>query len=176
MLKCLWRDPHPGTTTVIFEDNRCNYLPCFHDDLRIIGCFDLCPEYKSNFDKQSNWMTTVYQVPYDINSVMHYPRFSFSKNGNETIVYKVSFPALLIPSKLVRCRVVLKKKGTIYYFSGLIFGGVVPHHHSHQYIFDVISLSSFIQYTYYVHISNNFPLHDRVMGWFPSPSSMWNLN
>jgi hypothetical protein len=60
--------------------------------------FICTPEYKSNFDKQSNWMTTVYQVPYDINSVMHYPRFSFSKNGNETIVYKVMRTKMIFTS------------------------------------------------------------------------------
>lgn len=48
-------------------------------------------EYKSNFAKIPESDATAYNVSYDIGSVMHYPRHSFSKNGNETIVYKVSY-------------------------------------------------------------------------------------
>lgn len=46
-------------------------------------------EYRSNFAKVPESDAHGYNVSYDINSVMHYPRHAFSKNGNETIVYKV---------------------------------------------------------------------------------------
>lgn len=87
-----------------------------HELLHIIGLFheqsrydrdehvhiywgNITEEYKSNFEKVSEWASTAYQVPYDINSVMHYPRYSFSKNGNETIVYKKN-PSMQLGQRL----------------------------------------------------------------------------
>lgn len=46
-------------------------------------------EYKSDFGKASPMEVTTYNVPYDYQSVMHYPRDAFSKNGLDTIVAKV---------------------------------------------------------------------------------------
>lgn len=62
---------------------------------RIIRIF-IFIEFKSNFEKVSEWASTAYEVPYDVNSVMHYPRHSFSKNGNETIVSKVSLQSKIL--------------------------------------------------------------------------------
>lgn len=45
---------------------------------------------KTNFDKYTKAETFDYGVEYDLNSVMHYNRYSFSKNGRPTIIALVS--------------------------------------------------------------------------------------
>lgn len=45
--------------------------------------------YWPDFSKVPDNATTTYGLPYDYTSVMHYPRYAFSKNGKETIVCKV---------------------------------------------------------------------------------------
>lgn len=47
--------------------------------------------YWPDFNKVPDNVTTTYGLPYDYTSVMHYPRYAFSKNGKETIVAKVSY-------------------------------------------------------------------------------------
>lgn len=39
-----------------------------------------------NFAKYNNDTVTDFGVEYDYDSVMHYPRVAFSKNGNNTII------------------------------------------------------------------------------------------
>lgn len=46
--------------------------------------------YWPDFNKVPDNVTTTFGLPYDYTSVMHYPRYAFSKNGKETIVAKVS--------------------------------------------------------------------------------------
>lgn len=46
--------------------------------------------YWPDFNKVPENATTTFGLPYDYTSVMHYPRYAFSKNGKETIVAKVS--------------------------------------------------------------------------------------
>ncbi|CEG06160.1 Astacin-like metalloendopeptidase [Strongyloides ratti] len=46
---------------------------------------------ESNFFKSASDSVNSFGVPYDYGSVMHYGRFDFSKNGNETIVSKVKY-------------------------------------------------------------------------------------
>jgi len=47
--------------------------------------------YWPDFSKVPDNVTSTFGLPYDYTSVMHYPRYAFSKNGKETIVAKVSF-------------------------------------------------------------------------------------
>lgn len=47
--------------------------------------------YWPDFNKVPDNVTTSHGLPYDYTSVMHYPRYAFSKNGKETIVAKVSY-------------------------------------------------------------------------------------
>lgn len=47
--------------------------------------------YWPDFNKVPDNVTTTFGLPYDYTSVMHYPRYAFSKNGKETIVAKVRF-------------------------------------------------------------------------------------
>ncbi|CAF4782402.1 unnamed protein product [Pieris macdunnoughi] len=42
--------------------------------------------HEHNFAKYNNDTVTDFGVPYDYNSVMHYPEVAFSKNGNKTII------------------------------------------------------------------------------------------
>ncbi|XP_025410001.1 low choriolytic enzyme-like [Sipha flava] len=44
--------------------------------------------YWPDFNKVPDNVTSSFGLPYDYTSVMHYPRFAFSKNGKETIVAK----------------------------------------------------------------------------------------
>ncbi|CAH0381737.1 unnamed protein product [Bemisia tabaci] len=44
--------------------------------------------YWSDFNKASPYEVTTFNIPYNHKSVMHYPRFAFSKNGQDTIVHK----------------------------------------------------------------------------------------
>jgi len=46
--------------------------------------------YWPDFSKVPDNVTSTFGLPYDYTSVMHYPRYAFSKNGKETIVAKVS--------------------------------------------------------------------------------------
>lgn len=46
--------------------------------------------YWPDFSKVPDNVTNTFGLPYDYTSVMHYPRYAFSKNGKETIVAKVS--------------------------------------------------------------------------------------
>lgn len=45
--------------------------------------------YYNDFGKASDREVSAYGVPYDYQSVMHYPSKAFSKNGKDTIVGKV---------------------------------------------------------------------------------------
>lgn len=56
------------------------------DDWVAIKYDNIRPGVESNFHKLSKHHVTTFQVPYDYNSVMHYNAFSFSKNGEPTIV------------------------------------------------------------------------------------------
>lgn len=47
--------------------------------------------YWPDFNKVPDNVTSTFGLPYDYTSVMHYPRYAFSKNGKETIVAKVSY-------------------------------------------------------------------------------------
>ncbi|BES97787.1 Astacin (Peptidase family M12A) [Nesidiocoris tenuis] len=44
--------------------------------------------YHSDFTKASDTFVTTYDIPYDYDSVMHYPKWAFSKNDKSTIVAK----------------------------------------------------------------------------------------
>lgn len=49
-------------------------------------------EHKHNFQKKSNEETETFGLPYDFDSLMHYPNDAFAKPGtNLTIVSKVYF-------------------------------------------------------------------------------------
>jgi Astacin (Peptidase family M12A). len=50
----------------------------------------LVSAYWNDFGKASPKDVSDYGVPYDFQSVMHYPAKAFSKNGKDTIVAKVS--------------------------------------------------------------------------------------
>lgn len=43
------------------------------------------PQFKSNFDKYSNARVSHFGSQYDIDSIMHYPKDSFSRNGKNTL-------------------------------------------------------------------------------------------
>ncbi|XP_054287509.1 low choriolytic enzyme-like [Macrosteles quadrilineatus] len=43
-------------------------------------------QYKNDFGKARTSEVTTFGVPYDYQSVMHYPKYAFSKNGKDTIV------------------------------------------------------------------------------------------
>jgi hypothetical protein len=44
------------------------------------------PHYEINFRKGNEEFMDTFGLPYDYESLMHYPRNAFSKNGNYTIV------------------------------------------------------------------------------------------
>lgn len=47
-------------------------------------------EHKHNFQKKSNEETETFDLPYDFDSLMHYPNDAFAKPGkNITIISKV---------------------------------------------------------------------------------------
>lgn len=56
-------------------------------DFFIVECFT---GHKSDFGKAPSSIVTTYDVPYDLNSVMHYPNNAFSRNGKPTLMSKVS--------------------------------------------------------------------------------------
>ncbi|XP_050428943.1 low choriolytic enzyme-like [Adelges cooleyi] len=56
------------------------------DNAVVIYWENIDKTYWSDFNKVADNYTTTYGLPYDYTSVMHYPRYAFSKNGKETIV------------------------------------------------------------------------------------------
>lgn len=52
--------------------------------------------YWPDFSKVPDNVTSTFGLPYDYTSVMHYPRYAFSKNGKETIVAKVSYRTIIM--------------------------------------------------------------------------------
>ncbi|XP_050532656.1 zinc metalloproteinase nas-7-like isoform X2 [Daktulosphaira vitifoliae] len=58
------------------------------DNAVIIYWENIDKVYWQDFGKVPENVTTTFGLPYDYTSVMHYPRYAFSKNGLETIVAK----------------------------------------------------------------------------------------
>ncbi|VVC39196.1 Astacin-like metallopeptidase domain,Peptidase, metallopeptidase,Peptidase M12A,Metallopeptidase [Cinara cedri] len=58
------------------------------DNAVIIYWENIDKTYWPDFNKVPDNVTTTFGLPYDYTSVMHYPRYAFSKNGKETIVAK----------------------------------------------------------------------------------------
>uniref|UniRef100_A0A2A4K808 Metalloendopeptidase n=1 Tax=Heliothis virescens TaxID=7102 RepID=A0A2A4K808_HELVI len=56
------------------------------DDFVTIVWENIKPGHEHNFAKYSNDTVTDFGVPYDYDSVMHYPEKAFSVNGNKTII------------------------------------------------------------------------------------------
>lgn len=56
------------------------------DDFVEIRWDNIPPERQHNFDKVNPTWFSNFGTPYDLLSVMHYPRWAFSKNGEDTIV------------------------------------------------------------------------------------------
>lgn len=56
------------------------------DDYVQIHWENILPEYYSNFDKVDPMWFSNFDTPYDLLSVMHYPRWAFSNNGKDVIV------------------------------------------------------------------------------------------
>lgn len=50
---------------------------------------EIQPNRKRNFNAYSIQETTSFGLPYDFESVLHYPKSAFSKNKRDTIVPKV---------------------------------------------------------------------------------------
>lgn len=49
------------------------------------------PEHRHNFEKKDNDLVETFELPYDYDSLMHYPNGAFAKPGkNVTIASKVS--------------------------------------------------------------------------------------
>ncbi|KAL4148097.1 hypothetical protein QTP88_002399 [Uroleucon formosanum] len=58
------------------------------DNAVIIYWENIDKTYWPDFSKVPDNVTSTFGLPYDYTSVMHYPRYAFSKNGKETIVAK----------------------------------------------------------------------------------------
>ncbi|XP_059488379.1 zinc metalloproteinase nas-14-like [Neocloeon triangulifer] len=56
------------------------------DDFIFINFTNIQPGRESNFDKYNESIVSDFGVGYDYNSVMHYSRKAFSKNGEDTLV------------------------------------------------------------------------------------------
>jgi hypothetical protein len=54
-----------------------------------------------NFKRYSVFKITSFRVPYDYESIMHYGPYAFSKNGQPTIVPRVSQMSIYFWYKLV---------------------------------------------------------------------------
>lgn len=55
------------------------------DDYVTINWENIQSDVAFNFDKYPEEDTTMFGLPYDLGSLMHYDRYAFSSNGNETI-------------------------------------------------------------------------------------------
>lgn len=65
------------------------------DDYVTINWENIQSDNAFNFDKYSEEDTTMFGLPYDLGSLMHYDRYAFSSNGNETITPHVCLMILL---------------------------------------------------------------------------------
>ncbi|CEF59840.1 Astacin-like metalloendopeptidase [Strongyloides ratti] len=61
------------------------------DEFVLINTGNIITGRESNFVKSSSNYVTDFGVPYDFGSVMHYGRFDFTKNGNQTILSKDAY-------------------------------------------------------------------------------------
>lgn len=52
---------------------------------------NIVKQFEHNFDKYDEKKVTDFEIPYDYGSLLHYPAYGFSKNGEPTIVPKVIF-------------------------------------------------------------------------------------
>lgn len=56
---------------------------------------NMSEDWEEDFQKYSSWEVSHLNVPYDLNSVMHYNSWGHSRNGKATMVRRVGYVALL---------------------------------------------------------------------------------